>query len=76
MVVAHTFNPKHSGGRAGDLCESMNSRPSWSTELVPGLSQDYTKKPQWVQEKEREKERERKREREREAFNRDWLIEV
>jgi hypothetical protein len=54
----------------------MNSRPSWSTELVPGLSQDYTKKPQWVQEKEREKERERKREREREAFNRDWLIEV
>jgi hypothetical protein len=35
--VLHTFNPSiHSGGRGRQI--SVNSRPTWSTEPVPGQS--------------------------------------
>jgi hypothetical protein len=33
-VVAHAFNPQHSGSRGRQI--SVSSRPAWSTQPVPG----------------------------------------
>jgi hypothetical protein len=35
-VVLHLFHPQHLGGRGRQI--SLNFRPAWSTELVPGQS--------------------------------------
>ena len=41
-MVAHAFNPSTQEAEAGGF---LSSRPAWSTEWVPGHSQDYTGKP-------------------------------
>jgi hypothetical protein len=53
-VVVHAFNPSTWQAEAGGF---LNSRPAWSTKLVPGEQEIYRETLSWKKKKEERKKK-------------------